>query len=198
MIGGIANESTNAETRGFVHAVREHGLIGSSFYTFPTTQAAEWPILRSIPANPVQTPALPAALGSPAMGNIPGEDVTHPHDVAFRTGHKAGSWNLAVRAYDAQEGEIRVLVNWVPIGTVPAGPDGGWSGSSTLAIPDAVLHDDAANVIVFTVGADERAVGRHRRLDLARVLTGPDPGRRRMPNARDLGATLPSRRAGEG
>ena len=154
VIGGIANESTNAETRGFVRAVREHGLVGSSFYTFPTTQAAEWPILRSIPSNPVQTPALPASLGSPAMGNIPGEDVTHPHEVAFRIGHKTGSWNLAVRAYDAQEGEIRVLVNWVLIGTVPAGPDGGWSGSSTLAIPDAALHDDAANVIVFTVGAD--------------------------------------------
>ena len=159
VIGGIANESTNAETRGFVRAVREHGLIGSSFYTFPTTQAAEWPILRSIPSNPVQTPALPAALGSPAMGNIPGEDVTHQHDVVFRTGHKAGSWNLDVRAYDAQEGEIRVFVNWVLIGTVPAGPDGGWSGSSTLAIPDAALNDDAANVIVFTVGAESAQWG---------------------------------------
>ena len=50
-------------------------------------------------------------------------------------------------------------MNWVLIGTVPAGPDGGWSGSSTLAIPDTVLHDDAANVIVFTVGTESEQWG---------------------------------------
>ena len=151
VIGGIANESSNAETRGFVRGVREHGIVGASFYTFPTTQPDEWPILQHIPSNPVQTPALPAALGSPAMGNIPGEDTTHPQDVVFHTAHKAGTWNLSYRAYDAQDGEIRVLVNWVSVGVLPAGPGGDWSGQRTLTIPDAALNDDAANVIVFTV-----------------------------------------------
>ena len=158
VIGGIANESTNAETRGFVRAVREHGLIGSSFYTFPTTQAAEWPILRSIPSNPVQTrrSRRPRLAGD---GQHPGEDVTHPHDVAFHTGHKAGSWNLDVRAYDAQEGEIHVLVNWVLIGTVPAGPRRGMERLEHARDPDAALNDDAANVIVFTVGAESAQWG---------------------------------------
>jgi hypothetical protein len=159
VIGGIANDSSNAETRGFVRAVREHGIVGASFYTFPTTQAGEWPILQQIPSNPMQTPALPAPLGSPAMGNIPGQDATHPHDVVFHTGRKAGTWTLSARAFDAQDGEIRVLVNWVSVGVVPAGPEGDWSGSSTLSIPDAALNDDAGNVIVFTVGSGDGAWG---------------------------------------
>jgi hypothetical protein len=149
VIGGIANESSDAETQGFVRAVREHGIIGASFYTFPTTQASEWPILRRIPSNPVQTPALPARLGAPAMGNIPGQDVTHPSDVSFRTSGRAGTWELSYRAFDIQTGEVRVLVNWEPLGALPAGPNGDWSGSRTLTIPGSVLHDGAPNVIVF-------------------------------------------------
>jgi hypothetical protein len=150
VIGGIANESSDAETRGFVRAVREHGIIGASFYTFPITQASEWPILRQIPANPLQAPALPAPFGSPPMGNIPGTDTTHPFDVSFTTGGKVGSWNLAYRAFDLQAREVRVFVNWSFVGTLPAGPEGDWTGSRTLAIPSSDLHDAAANVIVFS------------------------------------------------
>ena len=58
VIGGIANESNDRETHGFVRAVREQGILGASFYTFPSTSRTEWPILRRIPVNPVP-PATP-------------------------------------------------------------------------------------------------------------------------------------------
>ena len=149
VIGGIANESGDRETRGFVRAVREHGIIGASFYTFPSTTRSQWPTLREIPANPVQEPALPAPFGSPGMGNIPGSDSTHPHEVSFATGGKAGRWDLTFDAFDVQEREVRVFVNWRRVGTIGPGPDGGWTGTRTIAVPASALHDDDANVIVF-------------------------------------------------
>jgi hypothetical protein len=149
VIGGIANESGDRETRGFVRAVREHGIIGASFYTFPSTARSQWPTLREISANPVQAPALPARLGSPAMGNIPGSDSTHPHEVSFATGGKPGRWDLTFEAFDVQEREVRVFVNWQRVGTLGSGPDGGWTGARTIVIPASALRDDGTNVIVF-------------------------------------------------
>jgi hypothetical protein len=66
VIGGIASDSGNAETAAFVRAVREGGVIGASFYTFPSIDAEEWDALRRIPANPVEDPALPS-LSPPSL-----------------------------------------------------------------------------------------------------------------------------------
>ena len=154
VIGGIANESSDQETRGFVRAVREHGIIGASFYTFPTTARSEWPILRQIRANPVQSPALPAPLGSPEMGNIPGSDTTHPFEVAYSTGGKTGRWDLAFDAFDVQAREVRVFVNWEFVGTMQAGPDGRWTGARTIAVPATALRNDETNVIIFAAAGD--------------------------------------------
>jgi hypothetical protein len=149
VIGGIANESSDQETRGFVQAVREHGIIGASFYTFPTTAASEWPILRQIRANPVETPALPAPMSSPEMGRIPGSDTTHPFEVAYTTGGKTGRWDLTFDAFDVQAREVRVFVNWDFVGTLQAGPDGGWTGARTVGVSATSLRNDSTNVIVF-------------------------------------------------
>jgi hypothetical protein len=149
VIGGIASGSTNSETRGFVRAVREHGIVGASFYTFPVIADSEWPILRQIPTNPVQTPALPAPLISPEMGNIPGSDTTHPHEVSYATGGKAGRWDLAFEAFDVQAREVRVFVNWEFVGTLAAGPGDGWTGGRSMSIPASALRNDDTNVIVF-------------------------------------------------
>ncbi|HXF36037.1 MAG TPA: hypothetical protein VNO17_02515, partial [Actinomycetota bacterium] len=42
VIGGIADQATLAETRGFVEAVREQGAAGASYYTFPLTGPGHW------------------------------------------------------------------------------------------------------------------------------------------------------------
>ena len=154
VIGGIANESSDGETRGFVQAVREHGIIGASFYTFPTTSASEWPILREIHANPVQQTALPAPFASPEMGNIPGSDTTHPYEVSYATGGKRGSWDLSFDAYDAQSREIRIFVNWRFLAAVQPGPHHDWTGERTVQVPGSLLHDGSRNVIVFAARGD--------------------------------------------
>jgi hypothetical protein len=148
VIGGIANDSSDQETRGFVRAVREHGIIGGSFYTFSTTAASEWPILRQIRANPVETPALPAPMSAPEMGRIPGSDTTHPFEVTYATGGKTGRWDLTLDAFDVQAREVRVFVNWDFVGTLQAGPDGRWTGPRTLGVPATSLRNDNTNLIV--------------------------------------------------
>jgi len=149
VIGGIADESTARETRGFVRAVREHGIVGGSFYSFPGTASSEWPILREIRANPMQTPALPAPLSAPPMGNIPGSDTTHPFEVAYATGGKDGRWDLSFDAFDVQAREVRLLVNWEFVETIQAGPNGGWTGARTVTLPASALRGEETNVIVF-------------------------------------------------
>ena len=52
-------------------------------------------------------------------------------------------------AFDAQDGEITVYVNWVAVATIPAGPDGAWTGPQQLSIPDALLVDGQTNTIAF-------------------------------------------------
>jgi hypothetical protein len=53
VIGGISEESTTAEARGFVRAVRELGVLGGSYYDFPGTTPGQWAELARIPVNPV-------------------------------------------------------------------------------------------------------------------------------------------------
>ncbi len=53
VIGGIAQDSTPAETRCFAQAVRERGVIGASDYTFPGVTARMWSALQTIPSNAV-------------------------------------------------------------------------------------------------------------------------------------------------
>jgi hypothetical protein len=170
VIGGIANESSGRETRGFVRAVREHGIVGASFYTFPTISRPEWPILREIRANPIQTPALPARLSAPPMGNIPGVDATHPHEVSFVTGGRSGPWNVSFDAFDVQAREVRLLVNWEFVGAVPAGPGDSWSGTRTMRVPASALRSDGANVIMFSARGGGGAWG-VRSLSMERAST---------------------------
>jgi hypothetical protein len=176
VIGGIADESTDQETRGFVQAVREHGIVGASFYTFPYTARSEWPILRHITPNPVQTPALPAPLGATEMGNIPGSDTTHPKEVVYRTAGRAGAWTLSFEAYDADTAEVKVFVNRVLLGRVHVGPDGAWSGEGTKTIPASMLSDRSENVVAFVAAGDAPhwSVWGVRNVSLTRIAT-PTP-----------------------
>jgi hypothetical protein len=49
VIGGISDESTRAEARGFVHAVRQRHVLGASYYAFHGTTNRLWEVLRGIP-----------------------------------------------------------------------------------------------------------------------------------------------------
>jgi hypothetical protein len=54
VIGGISDESTVAEARGFVRALRELGVLGGSYYDFVGTTPGQWAELSRIPAGPVR------------------------------------------------------------------------------------------------------------------------------------------------
>ena len=108
----------------------------------------------------MQTPALPAPLSAPPMGNIPGSDTTHPFEVAYATGGKDGRWDLSFEAFDVQAREVRLFVNWEFVGTLAAGPDGGWTGARTLTLPASALRGEETNVIVFAADGRLARVGR--------------------------------------
>lgn len=150
VIGGIADQASVAETNGFVHAVRERGVIGASYYTFPIVSSEQWPLLREIPANPAESPELPVALPyADAIGNVPGGDRTHPKEVFFTVGGIAGDGTLSFDAFDVQKGEVAIYVNWYLVGRVGPGPDGDWTGVRTRTVPATMLHNVAANVVAF-------------------------------------------------
>jgi hypothetical protein len=149
VIGGIAQDSSVAQAQAFVNVLRERGAIGGSYYTYPGVDDAEWPVLREIPANPVESPAMPVAPGAPELGNIPGSDTTHATGVVYSVGGFAGDRTLTYDAFDAQAGEITIHANWVAFATIDAGADGAWTGARALLIPDDLLVDDQTNTIAF-------------------------------------------------
>lgn len=154
VIGGIGGEATAAETNGFVRAVRERGVLGASYYTFPLTTDGDWRALARIRANPIQDPALP--LGLPfdgEVGNVPGVDGSHPNEVVFRVGGVRGSAALRFQAYDLQRREVEIYVNWRRLAPVSPSRAVGWDRVRERRIPDRLLNDAGANYIVF-VAAD--------------------------------------------
>ena len=149
VIGGIAQDASLDQAQAFVNVLRERGAIGGSYYTYTGVHGAEWSVLRQIPANPVESPAMPVAPGAPELGNIPGSDTTHATGVVYAVGGYAGDRTLTYDAFDAQDGEITIYVNWVARATVDVGPDGDWTGPRQLLIPDDLLVDGQTNTIAF-------------------------------------------------
>jgi hypothetical protein len=155
-IGGVADTYDAAEIEGFVHAVREYGLLGGSLYDFMTTDdPSAWGLLATIPANPRESPALPVPIGSPeALGNIPRGDRTHPKEVFYLAPGGPGAFNLAYQGFDVGPAEITLWVNWQPVKTISRGPAGKWTRTRTIAIADQLLLDDRPNFIGFTASGD--------------------------------------------
>ncbi|MEP6476313.1 MAG: hypothetical protein ABJC60_03480 [Actinomycetota bacterium] len=174
VIGGIADGSDDEETRGFVEAVREYGIIGASFYTYPLTGDSEWPILQQILANPVQVPVLPAPFASDEMGNIPGGDTTHPHEVSYRTGGKTGPFDLRFDAFDVGPQELQIWVNWDLLATVDVGAAEAWTGARSLPVPTTMLRTDGQNVVTFAAAGEAPTWG-VRAVSLAHVTPSPTP-----------------------
>ena len=149
VIGGIAQDASLDQAQAFVNVLRERGAIGGSYYTYTGVHGAEWSVLRQIQANPVESPAMPVAPGTAELGNIPGSDTTHATGVVYAVGGYAGDRTLTYDAFDAQDGEITIYVNWVARATVDVGPDGDWTGPRQLLIPDDLLVDGQTNTIAF-------------------------------------------------
>ncbi|MGH2659291.1 MAG: hypothetical protein ACRDHS_06395, partial [Actinomycetota bacterium] len=154
LIGGVADDVNRAEAAAFVHAVREHGLIGASFYDEDTSGPEDWGALAQILPTPLQRPVMPLSIGEDtgAYGNIPGGDRTHPREVFFKTAGLSGAQTLVFEASRFQKGEVVLLVNWREVATLPAGK--GWK-SRQITIADQFLKDNGSNVIHFqVVGGD--------------------------------------------
>ncbi|HXF57258.1 MAG TPA: hypothetical protein VNO34_06755 [Actinomycetota bacterium] len=155
LIGGIADSVDRAEARAFVRAARERGVLGASLYDFATSGSEDWAELRAAPVNPRQSPPLPVPVGaSAALGNIPGGDRSHPKEVFFVAGGRAGDWTLRFEAFDVQAGEVRVFVNWRPLAEVAPTPALAWSERRALPVPDALLRDGGPNYVQFLAAGD--------------------------------------------
>lgn len=148
VIGGIG--ANRQETAGFVRAVRERGIMGASYYTFPLTPRESWDALRLVRPNPVQRPALPVPLPFEGpLGNVPDEDTTHPKEVVFRVDGRRGRYRLSYEAFDVDEAEVTILVNWMRIGIAEPTLGHVWSEPRTVAISKRVLRAKGTNYIAF-------------------------------------------------
>jgi len=157
LIGGIAGDSTRKEVRAYVRAGRAYGTLGGSLYAFDSSRSGHWEELASIPVNRRQSPALPISLGSngygPALGNVPGEDRSHPKEVFFRVRASSTALLLDLEAYDIAADEVELLVNWRPFTTLAPGPPETW-GLQQIRIPARRLEDNGKNLIAFVARGD--------------------------------------------
>ena len=153
VIGGIG--PSPAETRGFVAAVRERGVIGASYYTFPTTPMRDWRSLRSVLPIPDAAKALPVVIPNDApLGNVPERDTTHPREVVYKVSGRRGRYRVAYQGFDVDLDEVTVLVNWRRVGTLsPTKPDA-WGEEASIAVPRGVLHRRDTNYVAFVAKAD--------------------------------------------
>jgi hypothetical protein len=155
VIGGLGSGTSGREAEAFVHALREHGVVGGSLYNFSETEARHWSELRAIPVNPIQSPALPVQVGyDPALGNIPGGDRSHPKEVFYRTGAVAGARVLRFEAWNVDAGEVEIWVNWRRVGDVAPTLPGLWSEPRTVPIPDDFLRNGGTNLVSFVAAGD--------------------------------------------
>ncbi|MGH2545369.1 MAG: hypothetical protein ACRDHJ_00645 [Actinomycetota bacterium] len=154
LIGGVADEASASETRAFVRAIRERGVLGASLYNWSLTRERHWAELRGVPTNPLQSPALPLTLPwGEAVGNVPGISEGHPKEVWFEVPGQLGTRTLSFEGYGIDPGEVEVWVNWALVGEVAAsGP--GWGSPQSVEVPDALLRDAQPNVIGFVAEGD--------------------------------------------
>jgi hypothetical protein len=195
VIGGIAGDATSSETAGFVHALRERGAIGASYYTFPLIRDGDWRSLSTVPANPVEDPALPLSFGrGDEVGNVPGSDTTHPKEVVYRIGGIAGGPKLVYQAFDLQKGEVRIFVNWHRLAHAAPTDAGAWSETRGRLIPDELLNDTSSNYIAFVArGSDpDWSVWGVREVDLAVTGPAPSPSPTPTPSATTSQSPTPS------
>ena len=149
VIAGDGAKSSATETTAYVRALRENGALGGSMYDWATTSDASWKALKNVRCNPRQSVALPPALPFAKPLGYCGADRTHPKEAFFQTTRQNGDRVLTFRLFDAQAGEVRLVVNWQDLGPLAAGPAKKWTGVRSVTIPASALKPRARNVIGF-------------------------------------------------
>jgi hypothetical protein len=149
VIAGDGAKSSATETTAYVRALRENGALGGSMYDWATTSDASWKALKNVRFNPRQSAALPPSLPFAAPLGYCGADRTHPKEVFYQTVRQNGDRVLKFRLFDAQAGEVRLVVNWEDLGPLAAGPAKSWTGVRSVTIPASALRPGARNVIGF-------------------------------------------------
>lgn len=151
VIAGDAAKSSGSETLAYVRVLRENGAIGGSMYDWATTNDISWRALRNIDFTPRQRIVLPRSLPFiDSLGYFRG-DKTHPREAFYEVPGQQGDRVLRYRLFDAQESEVKLVVNWKTVGWLPAGPPKAWTRISEVTIPAALLNPKGRNMIGFIV-----------------------------------------------
>ncbi len=147
VIGGIAEDSSSAETTAYVRALRVTGSLGGGLYSWPHVNDGDWSPLKNVRTNPRQSPALPVTVGYLApLGNCRG-DTSHPKEVFFSAPAQNGDRVLRLRLWDVQSREVRLIVNWRTVATFRAGPRLSWTGVRRVDVPAKYWRASGSNVI---------------------------------------------------
>ena len=155
LLGGIADRASTAEVSSFLHAVRSRGVLGASLYDFATMNQAGRVMMSRVRVNPAQSPALPVDIGYTApLGRFAGGDQTHPKEVFYRMAGGPGNWTLQFDVRGIERGELNLVVNWRRLATVAPTAGDVWSGTRTITVPDAMVHDHGVNLIGFVAAGN--------------------------------------------
>jgi hypothetical protein len=158
LIGGIAGDTSRRQTRAYVRAVRTFGTPGGSYYAFDSTRSEHWRELRKIPVNPRPSPPLPIPLGATGwtepIGNVLGEDRSHPKEVFFRVGPRSKPLVLQFEAFDVTPGEVDLQVNWRSFDEVASTPEREWGAPQRVRIPAWRFDEDRSSFISFVARGD--------------------------------------------
>jgi hypothetical protein len=147
-VGGLAANIESGELRALIRTGREYGILGTSLYDADTSPDWQWRPLRTVPANPRQSPALPARFGKQiALGNLAGSDRSHPKEAWYRTGPIRGPRALRFQAAAIDQGEVALLVNWRKVKGLA--PTASWSPTRTVVLPGKLFRRNGPNRIGF-------------------------------------------------
>ncbi|MGH7455691.1 MAG: hypothetical protein ACRENG_30325, partial [bacterium] len=85
-----------------------------------------------------------------AYGKIPSGDQTHIDRVIYWFPGKPGDMNLFYEAYDINDAdELDIIFNGAKIRDEAITADNGWSTMRTLLLPEALVNDTEANIVIF-------------------------------------------------
>jgi hypothetical protein len=85
-----------------------------------------------------------------ALGMIPRMDLTRPDKVAYWFPGRSGDLYLSYQAYDIDgPNEVDIFLNGAKVQDVPVTGNNKWSGYLGVVLPDALVNDTGANVIIF-------------------------------------------------
>ncbi|MGH7451425.1 MAG: hypothetical protein ACRENG_08790, partial [bacterium] len=90
---------------------------------------------------------LPSTVG---YGKIPGSDQTHADRVIYWFPGKTGDVNLFYEVYDINDTEeLDIIFNGTKLRDEAVTANNGWSTIRTLLLPEAMVNDTDANIVIF-------------------------------------------------